>query len=370
MTCPQPGMVRTHAQIRCLPLRCRNREGCMSKCANAEKFHIRGKYGPGIRGLVALFLLIFLTGMPSHQGYSLSQSPEDNAYMISIRVEMVALNVTVHDGRGNLVSELAKEDFQVYEDGIPQQIEYFSREDMPVTVGLVIDNSGTMRPKRSEVIASALVFARSSNPEDQMFVVHFNENVSFGLPNDMPFTDKVAQLEIALSRITADGMTALYDAVAAALDHLKKGNRDKKVLIVISDGEDNASKQKLDQILAMAGKSDAIINTIGIFDENNPDRNLRALKQLAKATGGEEYLPAAAKDVVPICKRIAYDIRNQYSIAYQPTNTKQDGSFRAIHVTAKARNGKSLFVRTRSGYYAPLKSQPLPMCGESHEDPN
>ena len=155
----------------------------------------------------------------------------------------------------------------------------------------MVDNSGTMRPKRPEVIAAALAFARSSNPEDQMFVVHFNENVSFGLPDNMPFTDKVDQLELALSRIAADGMTALYDAVAAALDHLKQGNRDKKVLIVISDGGDNASKQKLDQIMAMAGQSDAIIYTIGIFDANDPDRNPRALKQLAKATGGEAFLP-------------------------------------------------------------------------------
>ena len=342
----------------------------MKEYAHTEKHCVRREYAPGIRGLVALFFLIFLPGMLSHQDYSFSQSREDNPYLISIWVEMVALNATVHDGKGNLVSELAKEDFQVYEDGIPQQIEYFSREDMPVTVGLVIDNSTTMRPKRTEVITSALVFARSSNPKDQMFVVHFNENVSFGLPNNVPFTDKVDQLETALLRINADGMTALYDAVAVALDHLKQGNRDKKVLIVISDGEDNASKQKLDQILAIAGKSDAIIYTIGIFDENNPDRNLRALKQLAKATGGEEFLPAAAKDVIPICKRIAYDIRNQYTISYQPTNTKQDGSFRAIQVTAKARDGRRLFVRTRAGYYAPLKSQPLPMSGQPHEDPN
>jgi len=239
-----------------------------------------------------------------------------------------------------------------------------------VTGTSTIDNSGTMRPKRSEVIISALVFARSSNPEDQMFVVNFNENVSFGLPDDMSFTDKIAQLEIALSRITSDGMTALYDAVAAALDHLKKGNRDKKVLIVVGDGEDNASKKKLDQILAMARQSDAIIYTIGIFDENNPDRNLRALRQLAEVTGGEAFLPASAKEVVPICRRIAHDIRNQYSLTYQPTNKKQDGSFRAIKVAAKAKDGSGLFVRTRAGYYAPLKFQPLPMTEQPHENPN
>jgi Ca-activated chloride channel family protein len=214
------------------------------------------------------------------------------------------------------------------------------------------------------------VFARSSNPEDQMFVVNFNENVSFSLPDNMPFTDKVAQLEIALSRIAADGMTALYDAVAAALDHLKKGDRDKKLLIVISDGDDNASKHKLDTILAMAAKSDAIIYTIGIFDENNPDRNPRALKRLANATGGEAFLPGSIKNVVPICKRIANDIRNQYSITYLPTNKKQDGSFRVIQVTAGARDGRRLSVRTRAGYYAPLKSESLPTSEQSHEDAN
>jgi VWFA-related protein len=308
--------------------------------------------------------------MLPHQEYSFSQSPEDAPYTIRVAVEMVVLNATVSDGKGNLVSELDKEDFQVYEDGIPQQIERFSRQDIPVTVGLVIDNSGTMGPKRSEVIISALVFARSSNPEDQMFVVHFNENVTFGLPNNMPFTDNIAQLEIALSGITADGMTALYDAVAAALDHLKKGNRDKKVLIVIGDGEDNASKKTLNGILTMAGQSDAIIYTIGIFDENNPDRNLRALKHIAKASGGEEFQPASAKEVISICKRIAYDIRNQYSIAYQPTNQNQDGNFRTIQVTAKAKDGRRLFVRTRAGYYAPLKSLPMPTSEQSHEDPN
>jgi Ca-activated chloride channel homolog len=342
----------------------------MRECAHPDSFRMWRNSAPGSRCLVALFFLILMPGMLSHQADSTSQNREDAPYTISVSVEMVALNVTVHDGKGNLVPTLAKEDFQVFEDGIPQPIEYFSREDMPVTVGLVIDNSGTMAPKRPEVVTAALVFARASNPEDQMFVVLFNENVYFGLPNDMPFTDKAAQLELALSGIKADGMTALYDAVAAGLNHLKQGNRDKKVLIVIGDGEDNASRQNLNIVLAMAKKSDAIIYTIGIFDENNPDRNIRALKQLAKASGGEEFLPASAKDVVPICRRIAYDIRNQYSISYQPSNKKQDGSFRAIRVTATARNGKRLFIRTRAGYYAPLKSQPLPTSEQPHEDPN
>jgi Ca-activated chloride channel homolog len=337
----------------------------MREYAHTDKSCIKRKCSCTNHCLVALFFLIVLPGALPQQ-----ENPQDIPYTISICVEMVVLNATVRDHRGVLVSGLAKEDFQVYEDGIPQQIERFSHEDIPVAVGLIIDNSTTMGPKRPEVIASALAFAHSSNPEDQMFVVLFNENVSFGLPDNMPFTDKAAQLEVALTGIAADGMTALYDAVAAALEHLEKGNRDKKVLIVISDGGDNASKLKLDRVLTMAGKSDAIIYTIGIFDETNPERNLRALKELAKATGGEAFLPASAKDVVPICKRIANDIRNQYSITYQSTNKRQDGSYRAIKVTAGAQNGKSLFVRTRAGYNAPLESQPAPKSEQSHEVPN
>jgi Ca-activated chloride channel homolog len=267
----------------------------------------------------------------------------------------VVLHATVQNRKGILVSGLGKDDFQVSEDGVLQKIDYFSHEDIPVTVGLVIDNSGSMRPKRTEVIAAALAFARSSNPADQMFVVNFNENVSFGLPDDTPFTDQPGQLDVALSHIKADGETALYDAVAAAIEHLKQGNRDKKVLIVVSDGGDNASKHNLAQIRAMAGESDAIIYTIGLYIMEDPDRNPGALKQLAKDTGGEAFMPDSVRDVLPICERIAHDVRNQYTIAYVPTNTKQDGAYRAIHVKAAAPGQRHLVVRTRTGYTAPLK---------------
>jgi Ca-activated chloride channel homolog len=326
--------------------------------------------GNHIRTGRCMVALLFLFVVLPQQEKSLLRDGQDAPYTVSICVDTVALHATVSDRKGMPVSGLVKENFQVYEDGIPQQIEGFSHEDIPVTVGLVIDNSGTMRPKRREVITSSLAFARSSNPEDQMFVVHFNENVSFGLPDDTPFTDKMDQLELALSGIIANGMTALYDAVAIALNHLEQGNRGKKVLIVISDGGDNASKHKLDRILSMAGRSDAIIYTIGIFDENDPDRNVRALKQLANATGGESFLPGSIGEVISICKRIARDIRTQYSITYLSTNNKQDGSYRAMQVKAGTPERGPLRVRTRAGYYAPLKSQPLPATHQSHEDPN
>jgi VWFA-related protein len=284
---------------------------------------------------------------------------------------MVVLNATVLNRKGALVSGLRKEDFQVYEDGVLQQIEEFSHEDIPVTVGLVVDNSGSMRPKIDDVIAAALAFARSSNPKDQMFVVNFNEHISFGLPMDTPFTDKATQLRVALSTIQARGRTALYDAVAAALEHLKKGNRDKKVLIVVSDGGDNASTHKLDQIMVLAGQSDAIIYTLGLFDASDDDRDPGVLKRLAKATGGETFLPDALSEVVPICERIAQDIRNQYTITYVPTNRTQDAKYRLIQVKAAAPGRGGLSVRTRAGYSMTLKPQSGPVANAgTHEAPH
>jgi len=312
------------------------------------------------RCLVALFGLIVLLSLARPQETSPSQSRRGDEYTIRVNADSVVLHATVQNRNGILVSGLGKDNFQVYEDGVLQQIDYFSYEDIPVTVGLVVDNSGSMRPKRPEVIAAALAFARSSNPQDQMFVVNFNELVSLGLPADTPFTDQAAQLEVALSRIAADGETALYDAVAAALEHLKKGNQDKKVLIVISDGGDNASKHNLAQIMAMAGHPDAIIYTIGLFIAEDPDRNPGVLKRLAKDTGGEAFLPESVGEVLPICQRIARDIRNQYTIAYAPANRKQDGTYRVIQVKANAPGHGRLVVRTRAGYYAPSKPQPLP----------
>ena len=315
---------------------------------------------PALLCLVALLTLITLPSLAAAQESSPSRSRPGDDYTISVNVDMVALRATAQDHKGTLVSGLGKDDFQVYEDGVLQPIKYFSHEDIPVTVGLVIDNSGSMKPKRADVIAAALAFARSSNPQDQMFVVNFNEKVSFGLPDTTPFTDQVGQLEVALSKIAANGETALYDAVAAALAHVKKGSRDKKVLIVISDGGDNASKHTLAEIIALVGQPDATVYTIGIFDEQDSDRNPGVLKRLAKDTGGEAFFPESLKDIVPICERIAHDIRNQYTIAYVPTNRNRDGSYRVLKVQASAPGRGRLLARTRTGYFAPSKSQALP----------
>ena len=314
-----------------------------------------------IRCLAALSFLVIATGFVRPQAPP-SSGPRNDRYTISVNVDTVLLHATVRDRKGMPVAELDRSAFQVYEDGVLQPIQSFRHDDVPVTVGLVVDNSGSMRSKRPEVIDAAVAFAGSSNPQDQMFVVNFNEHVSFGLPANTLFTDQPVQLEIALSSIASRGMTALYDAVAAALDRLKAGDRDKKVLIVISDGGDNASKLTLPQVVALARKSDAIIYTLGLFDVEDEDRNPRVLAQLSRETGGEAFLPKSMSEARPICERIARDIRNQYTIAYVPTNRKADGAYRVIQLKAAAPGRKRLFVRTRAGYYAP---SPVPSVAGS-----
>jgi Ca-activated chloride channel homolog len=319
---------------------------------------------PGIDSIlrrVALALLpIVLPAIAPFQAPVAAQDRSAEGDRIRVTTNLVVLHATAEDHRGTPVSGLGQDSFRVYEDGVLQQIKYFRHEDIPVTVGLVIDNSGSMTKKRAEVIAAALAFARSSNPQDQMFVVNFNERVRFALPIDTPFTGQVAQLEDALSRIITSGQTALYDAVAAALEHLKKGTRDKQVLIVISDGGDNASKRSLAQLMAMARHADAIVYTIGLFDEDDDDRNPKVLSQLAKDTGGDVFLPNSLKEAVPICEKIAHDIRNQYTIAYVPSNRKQDGTYRVIRVRARAPGREHLMVRTRAGYQASLDPRSSP----------
>jgi Ca-activated chloride channel family protein len=291
---------------------------------------------------------------------------------IRMTVGLVVLHATTENKKGVSVSGLDKNNFEVFEDGIAQRIETFSHEDVPVTVGLVVDGSGSMRPKHNDVLSAAQTFVEASNASDEMFVVNFNERVSFGLPDGVPFTSKPAFLQQALAQSPISGQTALYDAMAASLNQLKRGTRDKKVLIVISDGGDNASsRSNLKQILTLAVESNAVIYTIGLFDETDLDKNPAALKQIAHATGGEFFQPETIREVVPLCAQIARDIRNQYTIAYTPTNAAQDGAFRSIQVRAKSLGHDHLVVRTRPGYYAPgARSQfAAPQRAPTHSAP-
>jgi len=321
--------------------------------------------------LLCLIVLAVLIAFPDAAWSQIVSSPSQNHssdnYTLRVNSNLVILSATVLDRHNALVSGLDKEDFQIYEDHALQQIKDFSHEDLPVTVGLVIDNSGSMAPKRSDVIAAAMLFARSSNPQDQMFVVNFNEHVSYGLPADIPFTDRLDQLQLGLSDIKAIGETALYDAIASALDHLQQGRSDKKVIILISDGGDNASKHNLAQVIEMARHSGAIIYAIGIFDELDGDQNPDVLKRFAKETGGEAFFPESSKEIALICEGIARDIRNQYTLAYVPTILKQDGGYRVIDVKVSSPGHGRLSARTRAGYFVPL-TLPPPVYGTAGHD--
>ena len=285
-------------------------------------------------------------------GRGTQQGAEPGEFQISVDVALVVLEATIRDHEGHAVPNLKREDFEVFEDGRPQPIRLFRHEDTPVAVGLVIDHSGSMREKLAEVTAGARAFVRSSNSRDRMFVVNFNEKVSQGLPLGVRFSDNVEQLGAAVGGHPAVGTTALYDAIIEGMTRLQEGGREKKVLIVISDGGDNASKAPLDRVLKMAEQSNAVIYSIGIFDPDDPDGKPGVLRRLSRETGGQAFFPSQLTEAVEICERIARDIRDQYTIGYSSVSEKRDGTYHKIRLTARSKTSGRLTVRTRAGYSA------------------
>lgn len=269
---------------------------------------------------------------------------------IAVDVDLVVFNVTVTD-RGRPVSGLKPADFVLSEDGRTQAVTLFSAEDVPASVGLIVDNSGSMLDKRTEVVDAALAFMAASHPGDELFVVNFNERAFLGLPASIPFTSDAGQLRSALLSVPI-GMTALYDAVALGLEHVRGGTRDRKALVVLSDGGDNASRRRLDEVLDLARRSSATVYTIGVYDETNRDRNPRVLRQLADVTGGRAYFPDALADLSQVWRDIAGGIRSQYTVGYQSDNPARDGVFRKVTITARREGGRALRVVTRDGYFA------------------
>jgi VWFA-related protein len=272
---------------------------------------------------------------------------------------LVVLHATVLNDRSIFVPGLKEENFKVFEDKAEQKLSVFKQEDVPVSFGIVVDNSGSMRDKRPQVNAAALTFVKTSNPADEGFVVNFNDD--YYLDTEHDFTNDLDEMKTALERIDARGSTALYDAVIGSLDHLKKGKQDKKVILVVTDGEDNASRHSLENTVEQAQRNNALIYAVGVFSDDDIKHNRRAMKkargalsELANATGGLAFFPEDANDTEAICTQIAHDIRNQYTLAYYPTNSARDGSFRTVQVQVIPPRGASkLTVRTRTGYYAP-----------------
>ena len=294
--------------------------------------------------------LVVLLVLPPARSASPQDQSQENPFQISVNLNLVVLPVTVRDRKGGFAADLNEKNFEVYEDGVRQTVRLFRHEDIPVTAGLVVDHSGSMRNKIADVTQAAMAFVRSSNDNDQMFVVNFNERVTLGLPEATPFTDRPEDMQSAILKAPLTGQTALYDAMDVALDRLRSGDRQKKALVVISDGGDNASKIALPQILKKASESNAVVYAIGIFDRDDPDQNPGVLSRLAKETGGEAWFPARFGEASAICEGIARDIRNQYTLGYVSSNPRA-GGHRAVRVVAKAA-GKDLLVRTRSGYIA------------------
>ncbi len=283
------------------------------------------------------------------QGQPPSSSNND-VFVFKKEVDEVTLHATVVDDHFRPITDLNKTDFTVFEDGKPQKITSFRNEDIPVALGIVIDNSGSMRDKRPQVNAAALNLVRSSNPQDQVFVVNFSEEYFL----DQDYTGSVPKLKDALERIESRGGTALYDAVVASADHLKKsGALEKKVLLVVTDGEDNASRESLEQALRrIEEKNGPTIYTIGLLGDEHEKRARRALREMAEDSGGVAFFPKNLDEVEAITQQIAHDIRNQYTIQYKPTTPQSAGGYRTVKVEAQAKGYKKLQVRTRSGYYA------------------
>jgi Ca-activated chloride channel homolog len=263
---------------------------------------------------------------------------------------LVVLHASVIDHRGNQITNLNRDAFKVFENGQPQSVKIFHREDVPVSLGILIDDSGSMMSKRSRVEAAALEMVRNSNPEDEVFVVNFNDDAFL----DVPFTNDMHKLEQGLARIDSRGGTAMRDAISMSLEYIKKSaKKDKKVLMVITDGADNASNTTLEKVVARASSADTLIYAIGLFsdeEKREATKAKRQLNELTAATGGVALYPKEVSEVQSKAVEIAHDIRNQYTIAYEPSLQALDGSYRQIHVTVDA-PGKPT-VRTRSGYYA------------------
>jgi VWFA-related protein len=280
------------------------------------------------------------------------QSPDSQGVFVFRKdVDEVMLHATVVDDKQHIITNLDRTAFTVFEDGKPQSIISFHHVDIPVAMGIVIDNSGSMREKRSKVNQAALNLVRSSNPRDEVFIVNFNDEQYL----DQDFTHDLLKLKEALEKIDARGGTALYDAVVASGDHLKQNARlEKKVIFLVTDGEDNASSETLEQaVKQLQLEGGPSVYAIGILgDEDHPKRAKKALQIIAERTGGIAFFPKTLDEVDSISRTIANDIRNQYAIGYKPLSPKKAGEFRQIRVEAKAKGHSKLVVRTKSGYYA------------------
>lgn len=272
----------------------------------------------------------------------------------SARSDLVVLNASVTDGRGHFVGGLPADAFRVFDEGRPQEVSFFAEQDTPATLGILIDASGSMVENKDRVVAAITTFALASHPDDQFLPLVFNERVTKVLPPDHQFTDDPMELSAALTRnLIAYGRTAFHDALAAALDSLAASRHERRALVILSDGGDNASHLTFDDVLTKVQASNVVIYTVALLDPLNRDQNPKALRRLAEATGGLAFEPKRVSAVGAVLGTIAADIRSRYTLAYAPPDGADSGRLRHIRVLAQAPDQGKLKVRTRTGYAVP-----------------
>ena len=275
-------------------------------------------------------------------------------YTLEMNTEEVVLNCTVLDNKGQLVNDLTKNNFKAFEDKVPQVIVSLQHQDTPVSIGLIVDNSGSMRTKRAAITSAAIDLVKASNPQDETFVINFSDEAYL----DQDFTSDLGKLQAGLAHLSLSGGTALYDTVVTAADKMEQSaRRPRKVLIVITDGDDNASKLTLDNAIhRVQDLQGPTIYSIGLmFDSDNgrlESRHARHdLQALSKETGGIAFFPSSLKDIDSVAAEVARDIRNQYAVAYRPARTPPTG-YHTVKVEASAPGHSKLTVHTRAGYFA------------------
>ena len=315
-------------------------------------FAWRGLGTYSLIGIVPAVLGLFVTICAAQSTVAPAEEACEPGVTFCVETERVVLHVSVVDRQDRFVTDLEEGAFVVTEDAQRQQLTFFAQEDVPVSIGLVIDNSGSMREKRRHVNAAALEFVKVSNPQDEVFIVNFDDEAYL----DQDFTSSLDRLQDALQRIDTRGGTALYDATSISLDHLvAKGKKEyiKRALLIITDGEDTSSRMDLEILVRKLQASDVTIYGIGLLSDEErraAKRAERHLRQLTAPTGGPAYFLDSFEEVEPVVKRIAADIRNQYILEY---NRPQDGppGYRRIRIELKG-NAKSHSARYRPGYYA------------------
>jgi len=311
--------------------------------------------------LVCLFSVVLLAQDKPQQP---QKSDKDN-YTLSVETLEVQLPISVLDKEGRPLNGLTKDQFQIFEDKAPQTIKTFRHEDIPLSLGLIIDNSGSMRNKRERVNSAALSFVRESNPDDETFIVNFDDSAYL----EQDFTGSIGDLVDALDNIDARGETALYDAIYLSSDHVKSGHKDKKALLLITDGEDNVSKYGINKVIEGLKQSKVTLYCIGLLEEDDqrgglfkkpPSKKAKEdLQKFAAITGGQAFFPKNIDEVEDLVKVIAHDLRNHYTVTYTPSNAKLDGSYREITVKViPPKNSGKITWHTKQGYYAP-KAEPV-----------